>query len=111
MGHPHAPPFIPTKSSHQSMFKGLGIVAVVKESAKAFFEDDCMTLGASIAYYSVFSLAPLLLIVIAVTSLVFGRAAVEYRLEEQIQGLVGQAAASQVESMIRGAAQNQSKGI
>src|SRR5262245_39513209 len=111
MGQAHAPPFIPTKTSYQSMFKGLGVVAVVKESAKAFFNDDCMTHGAAIAYYSVFSLTPLLLTVIALASLVFGRAAVEHRLEEQIRGLVGPAAAAQVESMIRGTAQSQPKGI
>jgi membrane protein len=49
--------------------------ALIKRSALKWNEDDCLTLGAALAYYTVFSLAPILVIAIAVASAVFGEEA------------------------------------
>ena len=66
-------------SKEASPPRGPGIVEVAKEAWNSFSEDDCMTLGAAMAYYTVFSLAPLLLTVVSIAGLVFGREAVQTR--------------------------------
>jgi membrane protein len=70
-----------------------------------------MTLGAAVAYYTVFSLAPLLLTIVSLAGLVFGRQAVQNQIAGQIQGLIGSGAAEQVQSMLAHQAQNRSGGI
>ena len=45
---------------------------VLKFTASGYIEDNCLSRGAAIAYYTVFSLAPVLLIVIAIAGFVFG---------------------------------------
>lgn len=57
--------------------------------------------GAALAYYATFSMAPLLVLVIAVAGLVFGRAAVQGQIVGQIEGLVGPDAARMIEGMIQ----------
>src|SRR5207237_1454380 len=56
--------------------------------------------GAALAYYTTFSLAPLLVIVIAVAALVFGQEAAQGRIVAEIQGVVGGASAQAIQSMI-----------
>lgn len=60
-------------------------------------------LGAALAYYSVFSLGPLLLIVVSVAGLFFGRDAVSTSLNDQLRALLGPAGSQAVEAMLRGA--------
>ena len=64
---------------------------LIKESFKGWQDDGALDLGAALAYYTIFSLAPLLLIVIAVAGLVWGREAVQGQLVGQFQGIVGDA--------------------
>jgi len=63
-------------------------------------KDDALTLGAALAYYTIFSIAPLLVLVIAIAGLVFGRAAAEGQLVAQIQDTIGPAGAKMIEDMI-----------
>jgi len=63
-------------------------------------KDDALTLGAALAYYTIFSIAPLLVLVIAIAGLVFGRAAAEGTLVTQIQDAMGPAGAKMIEGMI-----------
>jgi membrane protein len=74
-------------------------------------DDDGTTMAAALAYYTTFSIAPLLLIIISIVGLVFGRQAVQHQIDAQIQGLIGQGAASQVGAMVKNAAQHSSTGI
>lgn len=60
-------------------------------------------LGAALAYYSVFSLGPLLLIVVSIAGLFFGREAVSTALNGQLRGLLGPAGSQAVEAMLQGA--------
>jgi membrane protein len=62
--------------------------------------DDALSLGAALAYYTVFSMAPLLVLVIAIAGLVLGRTAAEGELVGQIGGLVGQAGAQAIQDMV-----------
>jgi membrane protein len=63
-------------------------------------EDHAQGLGAALAFYTVFSLAPLLLIVIAIAGLVFGQEAAEGQIIGQIQGLVGQESAKAIQGIL-----------
>jgi len=60
-------------------------------------------LGAALAYYSVFSLGPLLLIVVSIAGVFFGRAAVATALNDQLRTLLGPAGSQAVEAMLKGA--------
>src|SRR6266516_587926 len=73
---------------------------VLKGSLTEFGEDKAMRLAAALAYYSVFSLAPLLIIAIGVAGLLFGEENVRRQVSEQISTLVGHGAAQTLESMM-----------
>lgn len=68
-------------------------------------------LGAAVSYYSVFSLAPLLFTVIALSGVLFGRQAVEHRIHDQVRDLIGSGASQQVETMLQSAAMDTSEGL
>lgn len=91
--------------------KTQGVVTVAKTSINRFIDDDCMTMSAALAYYTTFSIAPLLLIIIGIAGLVFGRQAVQQEITTQIQGLIGQGAATQVGSMVQNASEHSSTGL
>jgi membrane protein len=76
---------------------------LVKRAAIKWNADDCLTLGAALAYYTVFSLAPILVIVIAVAGAVFGPEAAQGEIVGQIQGLVGEEGATAIQSLIESA--------
>src|SRR5262249_9605392 len=73
---------------------------VIKRSAMKWSEDDCIALGAALAYYTVFSLAPILVIAIAVASAVFGEEAAKGEIVGQIRGLVGEERAQAIQALI-----------
>src|SRR5881296_3500520 len=73
---------------------------LLKDSASEFLEDKAPRLGAALAYYTIFSLAPLLVIVIAIVGLVFGREAAQGSIVTEIQGVVGEASAQAIQTMI-----------
>jgi len=68
-------------------------------------------MAAALAYYTTFSIAPLLLIVISIVGLVFGRQAVQHQMQAQLQGLIGQGPASQIGAMVQNACQHSSTGV
>ncbi|WP_086920416.1 YihY/virulence factor BrkB family protein [Variovorax sp. JS1663] len=72
-----------------------------RQSVNAWIDDYAPSMGAAISYYTIFSLAPLLVIVIAVAGALFGREAAQGRIVEQVSGLVGREGAVAVEAMLR----------
>src|SRR6185436_16925323 len=87
-------------------------LSLLKESFKEWQDDEALQLGAALAYYTIFSIAPLLLIVIAVAGMVWGRDAVQGRIVQQIDQLVGRQGAEAIQTMIANAAQQgQGSGI
>jgi membrane protein len=91
--------------------KILGLVwTTLKSAGVGYVEDNCLSRGAAIAYYTTFSLAPVLLIVIAVAGLAFGDDAARGAVVRQIGGLMGQQGADAIQAMIKGAA-NRHAGI
>jgi len=85
--------------------------ALLGETFAAWSEHKVPRLGAALAYYTVFSLAPLLIIVVAVTSLVFGDQAAQGRIAEQIRGLVGDKGAEAIQAMLQSAGAQKSTGV
>jgi len=77
--------------------------ALVKSSVSAWIDDYAPSMGAALAYYTVFSLAPLLLIVIAVAGVVFGQEAVRGEIVNQLAGLMGKESASAVQDLLKSA--------
>lgn len=76
-----------------------------KETFDEWNEDKASRLAAALAYYTVFSIAPLLIIAIAVAGLVFGEEAARGQIVGQIQGLVGRNGAEAIETAIKNASQ------
>jgi membrane protein len=72
---------------------------------------EASRMGASLAYYTVLSLAPLLIVVVAVAGMVFGRQAAQGALLGQIQDLVGKQGAEAIQSILQQAGQNKSTGM
>jgi membrane protein len=79
------------------------IFRLLKETALAWTEDKAMSLGAALAYYSVFSATPLLVIAIAIAGVVFGEQAAEGRIVQQIHATVGEPAAQALEALLANA--------
>ena len=73
---------------------------LLKDTAAEWSRDKAPRLGAALAYYATFSLAPLLIIAVAISGLVFGREAATGQIVGQIQGLVGQDTATTIQAMI-----------
>jgi len=79
------------------------IYELLKSTYTEWSRDKAPRMGAALAYYTIFSLAPLLVIAIAIAGFVFGTKAVEGRITDQIQGLVGAESARAVQTMIQSA--------
>jgi membrane protein len=77
---------------------------VMKHALGGWWNDNVPRLGASLAYYTLFALAPILLVAIAMAGLVFGAEAVRGEIVGQIQGLMGKDGAQAVQAMLEGAA-------
>jgi membrane protein len=68
-----------------------------------WWEDNAPRLGAALAYYTLFALAPLLIIAVAVAGLIFGQQAAQGHVMAQIEGLMGHNGATAVQGMLEGA--------
>ena len=68
---------------------------------KAFMEDSALTMSAALAYYTVFAMAPLLIMLISLVSYFYGGDAINRKLFQEINGLVGNQAAFQIQEIIR----------
>lgn len=79
------------------------IPSLLKETASEWVSDNALRLSASLAYYALFSLAPLLLVVIAIAGLVFGQDAARHQLAQSIQQLAGEQAGHAIEGMAHNA--------
>lgn len=78
-----------------------GVWKYVKQVFYEFGQDDILKYSASLAYYTIFSLAPLLIVIISVCGILFGRDAIQGHVYAQINGLVGSEAAIQIQDTIK----------
>ena len=77
--------------------------SILKDAFNGFLDDNAMRLGASLSYYTLFSLAPMLLIIISLGGIFFGKEAVQGQVYGQINGLIGSDAAKQVQEILKNA--------
>src|SRR6185295_19117643 len=83
----------------------------LKDVVNQWIEDQPFQLAAALSYYTLFSLAPLLMIAISVAALAFGREAAQNQIVETIQGMIGQESAQAVQEMIQNASNKPTTGI
>lgn len=79
-----------------------------KQTFKEFGADKAPRLGAALAYYTVFSIAPLLLIAVAIAGLAFGQEAAMGKISQQLSGVMGATTAKALEEMVQNAAKPKS---
>jgi membrane protein len=80
-----------------------GIWKLIKEAFSGFSQDKVLKLSASLAYYTVFSIGPMIIVIIYLCDLFWGREAIEGTIYGQVKGFVGGDAAQQLQEIIRNA--------
>jgi membrane protein len=91
--------------------KGKTLWKFLRDIATQWFEDDPFQLAAALSYYTLFSLAPMLIIAIAFAGLFFDREAATDQIVHTFQGFVGQESAKAVQEMIRNASSKPRTGM
>jgi membrane protein len=84
---------------------------LVKAAVTQWMEDQPFQLAASLSYYTLFSLAPLLVIAIAIAGFAFGREAAEQQIVGTLQNTIGQQSAEAVQEMIQNASSQPKTGM
>jgi len=87
------------------------IWGLLKRTVMQWLEDQPFQLASSLSYYTLFSLAPLLIIVIAIAGFAFGREAAQQQIVGTIQEMIGQQSAGAVQGMIQNASNEPKTGM
>ena len=85
--------------------------SLVKDAGSKFLEDKGPRLGAALAFYTVLSLSPLLLVCVAIAGLAFGEEAARGQIVEQMRDVVGQEGAVVIEQLVARSAATSGKGL
>jgi membrane protein len=99
--HPSAPP---RKRDWRSWW------TLIRHAVQAWIDDFAPSMGAAISYYTVFSIAPLLVIVIAIAGMFFGRDAAHQHIFSELGNLLGTSTADSLETMLQNAASTERSG-
>jgi membrane protein len=86
-----------------SLLRSTELLGIWKETITEWSDDNVPRLGASLAFYTLLSLAPLLVVIVAVAALAYGRQAAQGQLFWQIRGWVGADGARAIQSVLEGA--------
>jgi membrane protein len=89
----------------------LKLQILVRDSVAAWLKHNASSLGAALAFYTLFSIAPILVIAVAIAGYVFGPSVAETQLLQQMQGLLGESGANAVQGLLTSAHQSDKKGI
>jgi membrane protein len=92
----------PTGTTEQRVAGG-AVIALLRQTAVDWYRHRCISKGAALAFYALFSLAPVLVLVIALAGLVFGPEAAAGEIVRQFRGLIGKDGAAAVQAVVRGA--------
>lgn len=87
-----------------SNFSLKGFWQILKDAGASFSKHNVLKLSASLAYFTVFSIGPMMLVIIFCANLFWGRAAINGTIHKQLSGLLGNDAALQVQDIIKNAA-------
>ena len=82
---------------------------ILKKAFDAFIDDNAFKLSASLSYYTIFAIGPLLLIIISLAGIFFAKEAVQGEIYGQIKGLVGSEAALQIQTIIQNISKTESE--
>jgi membrane protein len=85
--------------------------SIIKQSFSDFIDNKVLKLSAALAFYTVFSLPAMLIIIVSISDIFYGREAIEGTLYNQIAGFVGADAATQIQETIRSAAISTNSGF
>jgi membrane protein len=85
--------------------------SLLKTTVFEWLDDQAPMLGAALAYYTVFSLAPLLIITIAMAGLIFGAEAAQGQIFDQLRGLLGDASGKAMEDIVQSASAEPKAGV
>ena len=86
------------------------LFTLARESVSAWIDDYAPSMGAALAYYTLFSLAPLFVIVTAAAGMIFGRDAVEGAMVSQLAGVVGEQPAAALQALVASASTSDAGG-
>jgi membrane protein len=84
------------------------MLSMVKDTTTAFMDDEALTRGAAVAFYTVTSIGPVLFIVVAIAGLAFGEDAARGAISHQLSGLMGEQSADLLQTAINSAARSSS---
>jgi membrane protein len=87
------------------------MLSLLKQTASEWMEDDAPSLGAALAYYTVFSLAPLMTIAIAIAGFFFGKEAAQGQIFDELRVLLGEEGGKAVEEMVQSASAQPTAGV
>lgn len=88
-----------------------GFYEVIKDTLDGFLEFKVLKMSAALAYVTVFSLAPLLLVILFICDVFWGREAIEGAIYSQVKSFVGTSSAEQIQSMIQNLALSENSSI
>jgi membrane protein len=88
-----------------------GLWQVLKKAGEGFIKDKIPKLSGSLAYYTIFSLAPMLLVIIFLANLFWGQSAVEGTIVSQLRSVLGNGVAVQIQEIIKNASLNSSSAF
>ena len=87
------------------------VFSLLKTTVFEWLDDQAPMLGAALAYYTVFSLAPLLIITIAIAGLIFGAEAAQGQIFDQLRGLLGAASGKAMQEIVQSASAEPKTGV
>ena len=87
------------------------MASIATHSVRAWFEHNASSLGAALAFYTLFSVAPILIITVAIAGYVFGAAHAQSEVLAQLQGLIGDAGATAVRELLSSAQYSEKRGL
>src|SRR5688572_33067780 len=88
-----------------NLMSGSGIWPLIKTSVVSWRKDHASSMGGALAYYTLFSIAPVLIIVIAVAGFFLGPEAARGEIVAQLRGLLGDAGATAVQGLLESASE------
>jgi membrane protein len=87
------------------------MLPLLKQTASEWMEDDAPSVGAALAYYTVFSLAPLMTIAIAIAGFFFGKEAAQGQVFDELRVLLGEEGGKAIEEMVQSASAQPTVGV
>ena len=76
------------------------IWTALKAAAKGFMSENCLKFSASLAYYTLFSLGPILVLMISLAGIFYGQEAIQGKVFSEVKGLIGPDAAAQIQQLV-----------